>query len=258
METTIPCPACATPMRNEAFERKYGGAVALDICLDCKQIWFDEFESAQIAPGGLIKLFKLINENQNTASRPAVENMDCPRCRSRLVLTHDLERNNRLLYYRCGKGHGRLTAFYQFLREKNFVRDLTNTEVAQLRAEVKQVRCSGCGAPIDLDKDNACPFCKAPIAILDANAVAKALQALDAARSVPRPMNPDHAGLPNLLDAYGGVSGTSSPNGTSDAARANGRLQPPSSISMSPLPAGAAVFDLVGAGIGLLAHWFED
>ena len=118
METAISYPACANPMRNEAFERKYGGEVAIDLCFDCKQIWFDEFKSAQIAPGGLIKLFKLINEYQDIASHPMAESLNCPRCRSHLVLTHDLERSNRLLYYRCQKDHGRLTAFYQFLREK--------------------------------------------------------------------------------------------------------------------------------------------
>ena len=38
------------------------------------------------------------------------------------------------------------------------------------------MRCSSCGAPIDLQRDTACGFCKAPLAILDADAVAKALR----------------------------------------------------------------------------------
>lgn len=255
MQAATPCPACAAPMRNQAFERKYGGMVALDICLDCKQIWFDEHESAQLAPDGLLRLFRLIHAHQDSAARPAAERMDCPHCRARLSLTHDLQRSNRLLYYRCLAGHGRLTAFYQFLREKNFVRDLTKPEVAQLKAEVKQVRCSGCGAPVDLQQASACGFCKAPIAILDANAVAQALQALDAARSRQRPMDPAQAGLPHLIEAYAG------PAGSRDrfAARANagfGTLMP--EIPLSGLQNGPALFDLVGAGIGLLADWFDD
>lgn len=232
-------------MRHETFERKYGGALTLDICVACKQIWFDEYESAQLAPDGLLKLFKLINAHQNTASNTAADSVDCPRCSERLVLTHDLQRTNRLLYFRCEAGHGRLTAFYQFLREKNFVRNLTGTEVAQLKAEVKQVRCAGCGAPVDLQRESACSFCKAPISILDTNAVAIALRELDAARSGRRQMSPGQAGLPSVLDGYsrgtaGGGSTTASPSSSPNA-----------------LQGGEPVLDLVGAGIGLLAACFD-
>lgn len=259
MENTLPCPACAAPMRAETFERRYGGVLTLDICLDCRQIWFDEHESAQLAPDGLINLFKLINDPLNTAPRLNGHSRSggghCPRCRSRLTLTHDLQRSNRLLYFRCEAGHGRLTAFYQFLREKNFVRDLTKPEVLQLKAEVKQVRCAGCGAPVDLQHESACSFCQAPISILDANAVAIALQSLDAERSGQRPMDPDQAGLSNVISAYGSRNG----------AGGRGQAPPPGlSSGLSPgLSSNAALdgeplFDLVGAGIGLLAAWFDD
>jgi hypothetical protein len=56
------------------------------------------------------------------------------------------------------------------------VRVLAPAEMARVRAEVKQLRCSGCGAMIDLARDNACSYCGAPIAILDANAVETALR----------------------------------------------------------------------------------
>lgn len=139
MHSPIACPSCATPMRVESFERKLGGTVTLDICVDCKHIWLDEFESAQLAPDGLIKLFKLINEHQNSMAHPTGERVNCPRCRTALLLTFDMQRSNRFRYLRCGGGHGRLTSFYQFLREKNFVRDLTRVEITQLKAEIKQV-----------------------------------------------------------------------------------------------------------------------
>ena len=247
MEHIIACPACVAPMRNEIFERKYGGTLTLDICVDCKQIWFDEYESAQLAPDGLLKLFKLINDNRGTASNNATDSVDCPRCSAPLILTHDLQRNNRLLYFRCEAGHGRLTAFYQFLREKNFVRDLTPAEVGQLKAEVKQVRCAGCGAPVDLQRESACSFCKAPISILDGNAVAIALRELDAARSGARQMNPAHTDLPYLLH----VRGNSSAGGTAwQPVTAGPSLYAPED--------GTTVFDLVGTGIGLIASWFDD
>ena len=73
--------------------------------------------------------------------------MPCPRCGAPLSLTHDVQRSTRFVYYRCEFGHGRLTAFYQFLREKNFVRNLKAREVARLRADIKQLRANdGFGA----------------------------------------------------------------------------------------------------------------
>jgi hypothetical protein len=102
----------------------------------------------------------------------------CPVCKLTLALTHDIERTNHITYYRCPAGHGRLTTFFTFLREKNFVRSLSLAEIERLRQTVKQVRCSSCGAPVDVEHDGECSFCHAPIAILDPEAVAKALASL--------------------------------------------------------------------------------
>ena len=79
---------------------------------------------------------------------------------------------------RCVEGHGRLSSFFQFLREKEFVRTLTKLEVARLQAHVTQVRCSSCGAPVDLVHDAQCSFCHAPISILDADAVKRTIAEL--------------------------------------------------------------------------------
>jgi hypothetical protein len=81
----------------------------------------------------------------------------------------------RFTYYRCPQDHGRLTPFSEFLREKQFVRSLSPAELARVRAELKTVRCSGCGAPIDLERESNCGFCRAPIAILDPDAVERAV-----------------------------------------------------------------------------------
>jgi DNA-directed RNA polymerase subunit RPC12/RpoP len=168
-------------MQSLDFERQLLGRVSLDFCFPCQVIWFDEHENTELAPGGVIEVFKLFDAQRSPARNPLPELLDCPRCDSRLALTHDLQRTTHFTYYRCTWGHGHLTPFVQFLLEKNFVRPLSGSELASLRSRVKTVQCSNCGAPIDLQKDTACPYCRSPLAILDPDAVASALRTLSAA-----------------------------------------------------------------------------
>ena len=102
----------------------------------------------------------------------------CPRCTQPLQLTHDLQHTTRFFYYRCEYNHGRFTPFLQFLREKDFIRAPSPAELARIKATIRIIRCSSCGAPVDLEKDAACPYCRAPIAILDPDAVAAQVRAL--------------------------------------------------------------------------------
>lgn len=166
-------------MNRQSLERKPTGEVELDLCFDCHAIWFDQYESAQLTPGAVLALFRTIHGHRDAPRRPVADNLRCPMCRVKLQLTHDIQRTNRLSYYRCPEGHGRLTTFFQFLREKNFVRSLTGAEISRLKAHVAQVRCSGCGAPVDLARDSQCTYCRSPISILDAEAVKKTLAELD-------------------------------------------------------------------------------
>lgn len=170
------CPNCGEPMERREFEGRLGTPEAIDLCCPCRSIWFDRWESTQLAPRGVIELFGLIFKRQGDWRRPLGNRLACPRCREALAFTHDLGRNGRFTYYRCEGGDGRLTPFTEFLREKQFVRVLVPTEMARVRAELKQLRCSGCGAPVDLARESACSHCGAPIAILDADAVEKALR----------------------------------------------------------------------------------
>src|SRR5205823_13930659 len=103
------------------------------------------------------------------------------RCDTLLALTHDLQHATRFAYYRCRYGHGRLTPFFQFLREKNFVRPLDPAELERLKASVRTIRCASCGAPVDIERSTVCRYCQAPIMALDPDAVEKALPDLDAA-----------------------------------------------------------------------------
>jgi len=168
-------------MQTLDFERLLLGRVALDFCFACQLVWFDEHESTQLTPGGIIEVFKAFDAHRAPTRNPLPELLDCPRCNSRLALTHDLQRTTHFTYYRCEWGHGRLTPFVQFLLEKNFVRPLSGNELATLKARVRTVQCSNCGAPVDLQRDTACPYCRSPLAILDPEAVNKALRELSTA-----------------------------------------------------------------------------
>lgn len=172
------CPGCGEKMQRRAFPRRPHGNVDLDLCFACHSIWFDQYESSALTPGAVIDLFGQIHDHHDQPPRPLRDGARCPGCRERLRHTHDIQRTNRISYYRCPNGHGRLTTFFQFLREKEFVRSITGPELARLKAHVKQVRCSSCGAPVDLARDPQCAYCRAPISILDPEAVRKTLAEL--------------------------------------------------------------------------------
>ena len=109
------------------------------------------------------------------AARKFSEGLRCATCRESMKLTNDQVRGTRFTYQACRHGHGRLTTFYNFLAEKQFVRELTRTERTKLAATVKQIRCSGCGAPVDIGKVDACAYCRAPVSVFDREAAKKAI-----------------------------------------------------------------------------------
>jgi hypothetical protein len=173
--------------------------VELDLCMSCQAIWFDNMESAQLTPGAVLELFDLIREGQGQPPRPISGSCACPVCHHALALVHDFERTNRITYYRCAGCHGRLTTFTQFLVEKNFVRSLSPAEISRLRAVVAQIRCASCGAPIDLAHDAACSYCRAPIAILDADAVQGTVAQLTHEEQARRPPMTPRVAVESLL-----------------------------------------------------------
>ncbi|HTS21846.1 MAG TPA: zinc ribbon domain-containing protein [Casimicrobiaceae bacterium] len=172
------CPGCGAGMDALEFERQPLGTVTLDFCFPCQVIWFDTLESQQLTPGAVLQVFKTLSERQPAARSPLPALLACPRCEARLGLTHDLQHTTRFTYFRCEFGHGHLSPFFQFLLEKNFVRPITGAELADLKAKVKTIQCSNCGAPLDLERDTACRYCGSPISILDPEAVAKTVSTL--------------------------------------------------------------------------------
>ena len=178
-------------MTAHSFKRKLGGAVGLDLCFACQGIWFDEYESLQLAPEGVVDLFRLIHEHRDDSRLPLASPLRCPRCNECLIHSQDRVRSGLFNYMRCGQ-HGRFITFAQFMIEKGFVRQLTGPEIDEIKVRIGVVRCTGCGAPVDIRKDSACIHCRAPLAILDAQAVELALAGYQqAAAKQIDPTNPD-------------------------------------------------------------------
>ena len=192
------CPGCGEAMARRVFARRPHGEVTLDICFGCQAIWFDHYESSQLTPGATVELFRAIEAAGDGHARPASASSKCPVCHQGLLLTHDIQRTNRFTYHRCPEWHGRFITFFQFLREKQFVRSLSNAELDQLRVTVKQVRCSSCGGPIAIERDAACRYCQAPVSILDAAAVERTLRDL-AAEEHRRPRGSPTAAIDALI-----------------------------------------------------------
>jgi len=174
----LKCPACSLAMSRQEFERNYGTIVPIDICHPCGALWFDKGENLALTPGGVLRLFVVINDNQPKQRNPLGTNLACPRCHARLLLTTDMQRSTRFQYWRCPTEDGHFITFFQFLREKNFIRPLSAAEVDRLRQNVQSVTCSSCGAPVDLNVGSVCPYCRAPLSMLDAKQVDTVVQEL--------------------------------------------------------------------------------
>lgn len=154
--------------------------IEVDACTSCNLFWFDRAESMALTPQAVLSLFRLIGE-AGAARTPLHDTMTCPRCRHSLAFTHDLQRRTRFTYWRCTSGDGQLITFGQFLAAKDLIRPPSADELARLRATVREVNCSQCGAPIDLAARSACAHCGAAVMLVDPDSIAKALKELEAA-----------------------------------------------------------------------------
>jgi hypothetical protein len=158
-------------MAPEDFDAHYGRSVTLDLCHGCGLIWFDRQESLALTPGAVLRLFRELNEHRAERHPFQPDAMDCPRCHRRLVATSDRARATPFAYWRCPGDEGRATTFFDFLREKNFVKPLSPERLAELRRYAPSVHCSACGAPIDLARESVCGHCGAPLSMLDPDQV---------------------------------------------------------------------------------------
>ena len=238
-------------MERVAHASHTGAPVEIDICAPCHVIWFDHMESTSLSPGSVIELFKSIHAARNKVRSTVKMLIACPICADTLKNTSDIAKGGRFTYSRCANGHGRLISFTQFLREKNFIRSLQPYEISALAVKVKQIRCSSCGGPINLQTDNACRHCGAAISVLDEAAVEKALFALQ--EKEVRRATFDPAQINDALLAGGA---------NARRARYQQGMQRHAAEPLDWLnnaPAGGGLADLVVLGIGAaLSNWLND
>jgi hypothetical protein len=236
------CPRCGSGMQEHTFDDQLGRSVTIDLCQPCQSLWFDGRESLALTPAATLSVFRMIGEH---VARPGISDADtakCPRCGARLRRTQDMQRATRFEYFKCPHEHGRLTTFFDFLKEKDFVRPLNQQQIAELRRNVQIVNCSNCGAPIDLTRAGACGHCGSPLSMLDMKQAERLVEQLRQADRTNRAVDP---ALPLELararreveEAFRGVPNTSLSNDlwTSEIT-SNG---------------------LVGAGLSALARWLR-
>ncbi|PTL77085.1 zf-TFIIB domain-containing protein [Vitiosangium sp. GDMCC 1.1324] len=188
------CPECKEQMAEQSFEGRNGAQVTVDVCHGCRGLWFDTHESRQLSPGGTLHLFREMH-GQWSERRPYGGHgpMSCPRCDSKLQLSHDLAHNNRFQYSRCPKEHGHFISFFHFLREKGIARSLTPRELTELRKHVDTLLCSDCGEPVRVANLSACVRCQAPLSILDPDCVQTTVRDAQMAAGSRRDVAPEVA-----------------------------------------------------------------
>ena len=162
-------------MEVHRFTTHSGQALEIDICHACQGLWLDQSENLLLPPAAVVELFRLLHEHRGDQRQPLQTRMDCPRCNRTLAQGFDVVRSGRYMTYRCASRHGRFSTFASFMVEKGFVRHMTPVEVQDLAKRVGAVYCTSCGAPVDIRKDHACPYCRAAFSLLDPDAVRKAL-----------------------------------------------------------------------------------
>lgn len=178
-------------MEETSFDGHHGRSVAIDICHACQSFWFDARESITLTPGATLALFRVIGEKLTRPQHTNSELAKCPRCKGRLRRTQDMQRATRFEYLNCPNGHGRLISFFDFLREKDFIRPLTPQQIAELRQNVGSLNCANCGGPVDLSKGAACTHCGTPLSMLDMKQAEKLVAQLQKAEDrVHQPIDP--------------------------------------------------------------------
>lgn len=183
------CSSCGAAMEASSLQAHGGAIVEVDICRGCHAFWFDPRESLQLAPGSTLRLFTLIGESPKGGRTPLSATLRCPRCAARLVLTNDLQRSTPFRYWRCDRSHGRFITFFDFLREKNFIRPLSAKQIEELRSNIQSINCSNCGAPIDLTKASVCAHCGTPLSMIDMAQAETVVTELRRAAE-PKPIDP--------------------------------------------------------------------
>lgn len=163
-------------MAVQRFTTHLGQPLELDLCYPCQGMWIDRYENLKLTPDAVVELFRLLHEHRAEQHQPLAAKLTCPRCIRPLDKGFDVVRRGRYVTHRCAEQHGRFSSFSSFMVEKGFVRHMTRPEIDDLAKRVEAIYCTSCGAPVDIRKDHACPYCSAAFSLLDPQAVALALE----------------------------------------------------------------------------------
>ena len=229
-------------MQAETFDAHLGRRVTIDICHACQSFWFDPHESATLTPGSTLSLFRIIGEKIGRPQRSNADLAKCPHCKARLRRTHDMQRTTKFEYLSCPHAHGRLTTFFDFLREKDFIRPLTLEQIEDLRRNVQSVNCANCGAPVDLTVGAACAHCGSPLSMLDLKQAERLVAQLQKAEN--RAHQPIDPALPIELERVRRQTERNFVGFRDDDLW----------VSVTD---GVGGLDLVTAGLSLVAHWLK-
>jgi hypothetical protein len=198
------CPTCKAAMTVLALDGHLGRQVSIDVCQPCHVFWFDGYESLQLTPAAILSLFKLISDAGAASHTGGAPSGACPRCSRPLARRHDQQRQTRFEYLGCPERHGRLITFFNFLREKNFIKPLSPAQIESLKRNLETINCSNCGAPVDLARGASCAHCGSPLSMLDVEQAEALVENLHRASATGGTVDP---ALPiNLLRARSEVS----------------------------------------------------
>ena len=242
------CPSCRAPLYGEDLACHEGLPLDIEICFACRGLWFDRGESQRLGAESVARLFTRLHEHRSDALTPLAQTLVCPSCRQALTRGFDIVKHGRYITFRCPQGHGRFSPFASFFIEKGFVRLLSPQEVGELAERVRVIRCTSCGAPVDIRKDHACPYCHSAFSLLDPKAVETALAHYAGQhRAAATPAGAK--GSPEALaDALIALERERSSAAREEASAASRRYGADAGDGMGEL-----VGDLVAGGLGLLA-----
>src|SRR5262245_20777581 len=171
------------------LEGHSGTSVDIDVCPQCQAFWFDAQESLKLPPASTLRLFGMIGEAPSRARQKLPPVLRCTRCRAQLQLTNDFQRSTAFRYWKCPSNHGRFITYFEFLREKDFIRPLSQQQIDDLRRNVQSVNCSNCGGAVELSRGAACEHCGTPLSMLDLKQAETVVNQLKRAAE-PRPIDP--------------------------------------------------------------------
>lgn len=173
----LACPQCAAPMSHLSLAGRDGRTVPVDHCTPCRLVWFDRFESVQLAGLGWIALLRELQQGLgDPLPPPRTARLACPLCRVALKPVHNRTRFGRFPALECPRCQGHLHSHAGVLAERGLVRPLLPVERRTLQEdEQRRLCCLNCGAPAD-GQGEACAYCRSPFVMLDLPRLAQALR----------------------------------------------------------------------------------